>query len=228
MDRTCQPISILTRDANRQARILKHLGAMGTIHEVDADLFLPTPLSKALTQPIYSDGFPVVQEVVDPPVHRLHEYLQETRYKNPDNAYDCAFQLGHNTKKHYFQWMNEHPKLWNMFNSHMTGTHAGLSNWMDKQYFPIEERLLDGASAKEDAVFLIDVGGGNGHDIQEMCRQNPNINKRMVLQDQASVIQELKDTKLDSRIEPMAHNFFQEQPIKGDKPPNLKMFPITY
>ena len=199
---------------------------MGTICEVDADLFLPTPLSKALTDPIYADGFPVLQEVVDPPVYKLSEYLQETQYKNPDNAYDCPFQVGHKTKKHYFKWMNEHPKLWSMFNSHMTGTHAGLSSWTDKKYFPLEERLLKGVSEEPESVFFIDVGGGNGHDINEMCQRNPNIKQRMILQDQASVIEELGDTKLDSRIQPMAHNFFTEQPIKGDVPlyrPNMRI-----
>ena len=38
------------------ARILKHLAAMGTIYEVDADKFLPTPLSEALALSTYSDG----------------------------------------------------------------------------------------------------------------------------------------------------------------------------
>ena len=199
---------------------------MGTICEVDADLFLPTPLSRALTNPIYADGFPVLQEVVDPPVYKLSEFLQETQYKNPENAYDCPFQVGHRTKKHYFKWMNEHPKLWSMFNSHMTGTHAGLSSWTDKKYFPIEERLVKGVSEEPESVFFIDVGGGNGHDINEMCQQNPNIKQRMILQDQASVIEELGDSKLDSRIQPMAHNFFAEQPIKGNcplcRPRNMK------
>lgn len=38
------------------ARVLKHLAAMGTIYEVDADKYLPTPLSKSLAIPMYSDG----------------------------------------------------------------------------------------------------------------------------------------------------------------------------
>ncbi len=191
---------------------------MGTIYEVDVDQFLPTPLSKALTLSMYSDGFPVLQEVVDPPLHKLHELLSKNHYQNPQDPLDCPFQIGHNTKNHYFQWMNEHPKLWVMFNNHMSGTHAGLLNWTERKFYPLEEDLAKGASAKEDAIFFIDVGGGNGHDIQEMCEKYPDINKRMILQDQASVIEELGDTKLDPRIQPMSHNFFQEQPIKGAVP----------
>ena len=110
-----------------------------------------------------------------------------------------------------------------MFNDHISGTHTGLSNWMNKKYYPLEENLVKGASEKEDAIFFIDVGGGNGHDIQEVCRQYPSVNKRMILQDQTTVIEELADTKLDFRIKPMAHNFFQEQPIKGNLQ-HLKIF----
>ena len=214
------PNSKLTITANVEARLLKHLAAMGTIYEADVDQFLPTRLSKALTQSMYADGFPVLHEVVDPPVYKLHEHLSRTKYQNPKDPLDCPFQLGHGTRNHYFQWMQEHPKLWTMFNNHMTGTHAGLSNWMDKKYYPLEENLVQGAKLEADAIFFIDVGGGNGHDLEELCRQNPQLNKCMILQDQASVIDELKDTKLDFRIQPMAHNFFQPQPIKGEFPVN--------
>ena len=40
----------------KAARLLKHLAAMGTIYEVDAGKYLPTPLSEALAVPMYSDG----------------------------------------------------------------------------------------------------------------------------------------------------------------------------
>ncbi|MCJ1306215.1 hypothetical protein MMC08_009033, partial [Hypocenomyce scalaris] len=39
-------------------RILKHLAAMGVIHEVDADSYASTSLARALTVPIYRDGIP--------------------------------------------------------------------------------------------------------------------------------------------------------------------------
>ena len=189
---------------------------MGTIYETDADQFLPTPFSKALKDSMWSDGFPVLQDVVDPPVYKLHEYLSGNQYKNPEDPMDCPFQLGHNTKNHYFQWMHEHPKLWTMFNNHMSGSRTGLSNWMVKKYYPLEENLVKGSSEKEDAIFFIDVGGGNGHDLQEMCQNYPDVNRRMILQDQASVIKELEVAKLDPRIQPMVHDFFQDQPIKGN------------
>lgn len=203
---------------NPIARILKHLAAMGTIYETEADLFLRTRFSHALTRTTISDGFQVLHEVVDPPVRKLHEHLSKNRYKNPEDPLKCPFQLAHGTNLHYFQWMAEHPKLQSMFNNHMTGSRERTSSWMDKKHYPLEENLVKGASEKEDAIFFIDIGGGNGHDIKELCRQYPHVDKRMILQDQESVVSKLANSELDSRIQPMAHNFFEEQPIRGGFP----------
>ena len=38
------------------ARMMKHLAAMGTVRELDADTYSHTQLSKALTKPIYRDS----------------------------------------------------------------------------------------------------------------------------------------------------------------------------
>lgn len=202
-------------EAKSTARLLKHLAAMGTIYEADVDLFLPTPLSTALTQPMNSDGFRVMQYIADPPTQKLHEYLAATHYQFPTDSLDCAFQLAHNTKSSFFEFLQQHPRLGSMFNNHMTSMRAGLSGWMDHGFYPSEHHLLNGISEEEDAVLLVDVGGGKGHDLQRICQQHPDIHNRLVLQDQANVIEDLGDTKLDSRITPMIHDFFQEQPIRG-------------
>ena len=36
--------------------MMKHLAAMGTVREVDADSYIPTRLSMALTQPMFRDS----------------------------------------------------------------------------------------------------------------------------------------------------------------------------
>ena len=41
-------------------RLLKHLAAMGTIYETGSNEYVPTPLSKALKEPIYRDAYPTM------------------------------------------------------------------------------------------------------------------------------------------------------------------------
>jgi len=73
--------------------------------------------------------------------------------------------------------------------------------------------LIKGAKTGEDEVLLVDVGGSLGHDISEFRKKHPSAPGRLVLQDLPAVIAQGKD--LDSKIEPKAHDFFTEQPIKG-------------
>lgn len=41
-------------------RLLKHLAAMGTIYETGPNEYVPTPLSKALREPVYRDAYPTM------------------------------------------------------------------------------------------------------------------------------------------------------------------------
>ena len=85
---------------------------------------------------------------------------------------------------------------------------------MDPDFYPFKENLIKDAITY-DAIFLVDVGGGKGHDLKEMCRKYPELPGKLVLQDIKSVIEEAVASKLDGKIVPMEHDFFTEQPILG-------------
>lgn len=85
---------------------------------------------------------------------------------------------------------------------------------MDDGFFPVEQRLIKGAKSSEGDVLLVDQGGSLGHDISEFHKKHPLAPGRLVLQDLPSVIAQAKD--LDSKIEATGHDFFTEQPVKGE------------
>lgn len=87
---------------------------------------------------------------------------------------------------------------------------------MDEDFYPVKENLVKGASTAEDAVFLVDLGGGKGHDLEELKRKHLNLPGRLVLQDLASVLAEAKE--LDPGIMKMEHDFFTPQPVQGNCP----------
>lgn len=98
----------------------------------------------------------------------------------------------------------------------MSAYHQGRPSWMDIGFYPIQERLIDGAKTGADDVLIVDVGGNKGHDLEEFTHKWPNTPGRLILQDQPSVISEI--TSLNPPIEPMVHDFFTEQPVKGLSP----------
>lgn len=134
---------------------------------------------------------------------------------NPDNPIDGAFQLGNDTKDHFFEWVSQRPERLTQFQNHMAGYRTGRPSWMDTNFYPVEKNLVDGAKTESDAVFLVDIGGGKGHDLQEIHRKHPNLPGKLVLQDLKGVIEKAEESGLDGKIIPMEHDFFTKQPIIG-------------
>lgn len=95
----------------------------------------------------------------------------------------------------------------------MSGYRAGKPSWVDPGFYPVEERLTNELKEGNDQVLLVDVGGGVGHDLEELAAKHPDVKKgRLILQDQPSVIDSIAG---DKPFEKTAHDFFKEQPVKG-------------
>lgn len=195
------------------SRLMKHLAAMGVITETGCDEYCPTSFSKVLTVEKYSDAFPLMTSRFTMGILALPTFLEKTKYRNPTSATDTAFQLGYNTDKGFFGHLQQEPITAKRFNNHMGVYAQGRARWMDPGFYPVRERLIDGAAIKQDDVLLVDVGGSFGHDLLDFRRKWPHIPGRLVLQDLPEVISAVKD--LHPSIEITAHDFFTEQPVKA-------------
>lgn len=118
-------------------------------------------------------------------------------------------QYAFQTKLTIFEYMNSIPPVLKDFNTFMGNTLGARKYWTD--WFPIRERLLDGAN--EASPLLVDVGGGKGHDVLDFQAKYPQQGRRLVLQDLAPVTSGLGD--LGPAIERMTYDFFTEQPVQG-------------
>ena len=94
----------------------------------------------------------------------------------------------------------------------MTVQRRDRANWLD--FYPLNQ-LAYGFSKAEDAVLLVDVGGGRGHEIQEINTRYPALPGRMILQDLQGTIGQVRP---EPGMEVMAHDFFTPQPIRGEPP----------
>ncbi|MCJ1386027.1 hypothetical protein MMC17_009152 [Xylographa soralifera] len=107
-----------------------------------------------------------------------------------------------------FDDLKQHPADMAIFQAVMTASATSKMPWTN--VFPTNE-LVD--ASRLDVPLLVDVGGGAGHDI-EMLRKRL-IEPRpgtLVLQDSAAVVEK---AAVHESVTTMAHDFFEEQPVKG-------------
>ncbi|KAL4997402.1 S-adenosyl-L-methionine-dependent methyltransferase [Aspergillus recurvatus] len=198
------------------SRLLKHLSTMGVIAEAGEDTYRRNGFSTSLSNKRYSDAYPCMTNCITYGITSLPSFLKKTNYANPSDGCHAAFQDGYRTDKHFFEFLKEHPAYGEEFNNHMTAYHQGRPSWMDEGFYPVPS-LTEGLNIAADDVLLVDVGGNVGHDLSEFRRKWPNIPGRLILQDLPEVIEQAKWQNQATRnaIEPMSHDFFTEQPVKG-------------
>ncbi|KAL4813490.1 S-adenosyl-L-methionine-dependent methyltransferase [Aspergillus spinulosporus] len=184
------------------SRLLKHLSTMGVIAEAGEDTYCRNGFSTSLSNKRYSDAYPCMTNCITYGITSLPSFLKRTNYANPSNGWHTAFQDGYRTDKHFFEFLKEHP------------TYG--ADWMDEGFYPVPS-LTEGLNIGAEDVLLVDVGGNIGHDLSEFRRKWPSIPGRLVLQDLPEVIEQAKRQNQATKeaIEPMSHDFFTEQPVKG-------------
>lgn len=123
------------------------------------------------------------------------------------------YQYAHQTPDDFWTMISKRPEMGVAFGNHMAGRKIGRLTWLNHDFYPVEENLAKGISGEEDAVLLVDVGGGTGKNIQEFHEKYPGLHGQLILQDKPEVVKEA--TGLDQSIRTMAHDFLTEQPVKG-------------
>ena len=145
----------------------------------------------------------------------MPSYFEKNSYKCPTDPQNAPFQFAFNTELSFFDYLAQNAKEYKEFTTFMTATKRNRPIFA--AWFPVQERILDGfAGEKEDKnvdeVLLVDIGGGQGQDLEVFKEMHPNAPGRMILQDLARTFAEVK---LSEGIEAMPYDFFTPQPVKG-------------
>jgi hypothetical protein len=145
----------------------------------------------------------------------MPEYFKMNGYTCPTDANNGPFQYALGTNLAYFDYLHQDPVRMNNFNTFMTGNRNVRKHWVE--WFPVREVLLDGFSkqtSQSDKVFLVDMGGGQGHDLERFLEVFPETFGHLVLQDLPGTIANTKNFK--GAIKPMVHDIFTPQTIIGE------------
>ncbi|KAI1126591.1 putative O-methyltransferase [Nemania abortiva] len=189
-------------------RVLRPMAAMGFVKEAGKRKWTATPLTFAMATEEIASGHRMVGEMIVGAASQAPKYFREAGYRCPTDPRDGLMQYAFRTKLTTFELFQTMPEIFRDFNMFMGNTMGARHYWVD--WFPVQDRLLDGAT--DESALLVDVGGGKGHDILAFHAKYPH-QGRLLLQDLRSVT---RDTKgLNPAIEVMEYDFFTEQPVEG-------------
>lgn len=192
-------------------RMMRPLTPIGVFHETAEYTYSTTPISQALVTPALIGGYQFMFEYATSSLANMPRYLEKTGFKHVDGA-PGPFQDYIGTDELMFPHLLKNSDMMTNFNHFMAGSLAMRADWFQK--FDAESIILAGADITDpEATLLVDVAGGEGHDVEAFCKAFPDAPGKLVLQDLPPVIANIK--KLDDRIIRQAHDIFSEQPVRG-------------
>ncbi|KAJ5668679.1 hypothetical protein N7462_009749 [Penicillium macrosclerotiorum] len=189
-------------------RLMRVMASLGLCTAPVPEVYQANEKTVALTQPIGRDGVPCIYDLTVPTLSKLPEYLRTHEYANPDDYARSPMQWA--VGQSQFEWLASNKNQQTLFNSYMASRRQGKPMWFD--VYPVE-RLLGHGVPCQDTVFLVDIGGNQGHDLSQFRQKHPHLPGRLVLQDLPKVVEDVSGSA--AGIEVMGYSFLDPQPVKG-------------
>lgn len=151
-----------------------------------------------------------------PVARALPEVLEEQKYRNPADSSKTAFAKAYNITSGAYTWRPSDPTVLAAFHEFMKSLRANTKPWTEG--FPMETLKLSEEDVQRNRALFVDVGGNQGGQCISLRQLHPELKGRVIAQDQESVLADADHNALKTyKVESMAHDFFQPQPIQGAK-----------
>ena len=200
------------------ARLLRAMCALKLVDETGPFMYQANELTITMTDDGYEAGWMEMFDNTFGPNSTCYQQLQWVRnygFRAPADARDGAFQrargiVGRTTFQH---WERDDPTSLQQLSLWMSSQQKHRLNWVS--WFPTDP-LFD-ETTDNGTVFMVDVGGGLGHDLNAFASRNPDREMHLVNEDLPDIIRQAEKQAKDPRIELVEQDFFQPQSIKGAK-----------
>ncbi|KAJ5733220.1 S-adenosyl-L-methionine-dependent methyltransferase [Penicillium manginii] len=193
-------------------RLLRYLASNNIVKEVGPNEYAASNLTYIFAS---EKGEAMISHGFD--FHALHmrempEYFKETGYQNITSTKYTPFHKAFKTDLNSFDWLAQHPEHFVPFQKMMTSLEG--SEWTEGfELLNSEAKQIPSTPAQpSDKPFLVDVGGGHGHQAIQLGRKYPNLLGRLILQDLGAVVRPLSPIE-GVKIE--EYSFFDKQPVVG-------------
>lgn len=182
--------------------------------ETDIETYQANGVTRTVSSPPLNAGMRFVYDNLAAPnslASSFIAWLKANDWKAPDSALDTPLQMAHDIKglNAWDHWAKD-PETIKTFNTFMVGGKAARAHWTS--WYPVRERLLEGADA--DGTLMVDIAGGKGHDVDAFMKACPEVaDSKLVLQDLQHVVDDT--VGLDGRVQRVAYDFYTPQPVLG-------------
>lgn len=146
-----------------------------------------------------------------PTLAKIPEFLRTTSFRNPEGATTGPLQYAEKMDEVIWDWLPKNPDYLDSCNTFMEGDRGSRPSWLE--WFPVQERIIDGFKGGETDVLFVDVAGGRGHDLAAFKKKFPDAPGRLVLEDLKHVLDE--SVVEDVKIERQPFDLFNAQPVQG-------------
>lgn len=180
---------------------------MGQLKETGPDTYTANEETKVLAEPGFRGHIYHQFDNISSVLQVLPDFLAERKYQDIDDSAVTAAQKAFDTPLPIFDWIPSQPERFQNFQMTMTVQPRGAP-WFSA--FPFKEEL---GSFTGDVVF-VDIGGGFGHQSAQLVGAHPELRDKVVLEDLSDTLDRGSPTE---GVKSIAHDFFNEQPIKGAK-----------
>ncbi|KAJ6095584.1 S-adenosyl-L-methionine-dependent methyltransferase [Penicillium sp. IBT 16267x] len=209
-----QLASVHDASPNFMERVLRYLAANNMIMEVGMNEYQANKITYVLADPrgegMAYHGF----DVFGPTVQAMPEFFKEKKYQDLTSNTDTPFQKAFNTNLACFDWLVQHPKHFGSLQKVMTAL-EGAEWTVGFDLIKVEaEKITSSTPQSSERPFLVDIGGGHGHQCVQLGKAYPNLLGRLILQDLPEAVNRLPPIE---GVRAEAHNFFQKQPITDAK-----------
>ncbi|GFN16562.1 hypothetical protein AtubIFM55763_008151 [Aspergillus tubingensis] len=194
--------------------IVRHMRALtplGPFRETGEELYAHTAESEILLAPQMRAVFSLMVDEYSPAMLRGHEYFVQQGWQHRIELRRNPFTFVHGCDgQTMFEYISQSPARATRLNDAMVAEDSLLA---EIGLYPFKSTL--GPLAQPDTATIVDVGGGRGHILRQLKESLAGVPGRYILQDRESVITDNGPEMEAHGIEPMAHDFFNPQPVQG-------------
>lgn len=196
-------------------RIMRLVTCVGVCEEVDYATYTANATTMFITQKAFIGAekhhtdltFPIGGNVIElMRTNGLHQF--------PEGDQKSPFEYTFGSKM--FDYFNINPEQKDAFDDYMAARRSpNQLQWFE--IYPAKDKLanVSNGHTETDAVLLVDVGGGFGHEIVKFRERYPEHAGRLILQDLPITFAKMESPP--HGVEMMRHDFFTAQPVKKAK-----------